>query len=515
MSAPLTSSRDPRVMRPGSSHPTEIVWPAQGLAIEGDFAGIQHFVLRPVPGARGSARRLRGRSLRVIALSQLIAHKIVDSFSDADANLFYQAGGRFLIVAKACVGWPERLRELQSKLDKWMAAAFSGEVVFHLAAGIFTDGRIPVKALQESMQQRRQRPLVEALLAANCWDESAFFRSAGTEAFRCPTCGKTSDNKCIDEDQREICSECAADTEIGRVLARLQAPALVAEEGGPVLFLGGSYKLCEQHESKPETSMPIQAVHWLPREGKRVLDFDEIARRAIGQRSWLGYLRIDADRIGESFRGLAGDPSGTKDLSQLLQDFFCDTVQELLTRDFPSIYPVYGGGDDLFVIGPWDQTLAFANRLALEFRRKTLGKLTFSAGLALAKPREHILTKSDEAENHLHEAKKTRNCLHALSTELSWGDLPNLLRSAQQLTAWHSAGSLTSSFLRDVLELHHRWKTQQSGGYHQPFLHYQIERNLGVSAQKEWARKHLLAPGDLWPHAGFLVRYAMLSGKKQ
>jgi hypothetical protein len=40
-------------------------WPQAGFAIEGDFSGIQKFVLRPVPGAGGAARRLRSRSFRL------------------------------------------------------------------------------------------------------------------------------------------------------------------------------------------------------------------------------------------------------------------------------------------------------------------------------------------------------------------------------------------------------------------------------------------------------------------
>ena len=53
-------------------------WPTTGVAIEGDFAGIQGYVLKPVPGARGAAKRLRGRSLQVSALTALIAQKITD-----------------------------------------------------------------------------------------------------------------------------------------------------------------------------------------------------------------------------------------------------------------------------------------------------------------------------------------------------------------------------------------------------------------------------------------------------
>src|SRR5260221_13519798 len=78
-------------------------WPQQGLAIEGDFAGIQGYILKPVPGAKGAAKRLRGRSLQVSALTALLAEKVEQTFPQA--KIFYSAGGRFLLHAPASPEW--------------------------------------------------------------------------------------------------------------------------------------------------------------------------------------------------------------------------------------------------------------------------------------------------------------------------------------------------------------------------------------------------------------------------
>ena len=34
------------------SKPSDLAWPERGIAIEGDFAGIQQYVLKPVPAQR-------------------------------------------------------------------------------------------------------------------------------------------------------------------------------------------------------------------------------------------------------------------------------------------------------------------------------------------------------------------------------------------------------------------------------------------------------------------------------
>jgi CRISPR-associated protein Csm1 len=255
----------------------------------------------------------------------------------------------------------------------------------------------------------------------------------------------------------------------------------------------------------------------MPNDGGRALSFEEIAAHSLGDREWLGYLRIDADRIGDSFRTLNGDAARTWGLSRLLQQFFCDAVQSLITSRFPFIYPVYGGGDDLFVIGPWDQALDFACEVSMQFMRETGGKLTFSAGIALAKPRAHILSKSKESEQLLSKAKEERGRLCALGASIRWEIVPGLLKEAKQLAAWHTEGLLKSSFLQNVLELHHRWQADGSQRY-KPFLHYQIERNLGERRQSEvraWARRHFLSSGDMWYFATFLMRYTMLARKRE
>lgn len=68
-------------------------WPTHGIAIEGDFAGIQSFVLKPVPGARGAAKRLRGRSLQVSALTALFAEEVERTVHGA--RMFLRRGGAF------------------------------------------------------------------------------------------------------------------------------------------------------------------------------------------------------------------------------------------------------------------------------------------------------------------------------------------------------------------------------------------------------------------------------------
>jgi CRISPR-associated protein Csm1 len=208
------------------------------------------------------------------------------------------------------------------------------------------------------------------------------------------------------------------------------------------------------------------------------------------------------------FRKLSGDPWRTWGLSRLLDDAFSSAVARLLKARFPNLYPVYGRGDDLFVIGPWNDVVDFAAAWRSEFRAISGNNLTFSAGIALAKPRQHILSKSEEAEHALNEhAKGPRDSIHALGATIPWSEFDDVRAGAGQLAAMHAGRQIKSALLHNIIDLHDRW--QKGDERWHSLLFYQLERNLTGEA-KSFVRRAFLSPGHLWKHAGFAVRYAML-----
>ncbi|NHK40000.1 type III-A CRISPR-associated protein Cas10/Csm1 [Thermus thermophilus] len=126
----------------------------------------------------------------------------------------------------------------------------------------------------------------------------------------------------------------------------------------------------------------------------RPLTFSELAALSQGA-PYLGGLLLDADRMGEAFatgfqrngHSLA-TPSRIASLSRSLEWFFAVEVLELIRNPvtyknrlgwndvearekaahYPLIYSVYSGGDDLFLLGPWDAVLEFALDLERLYR---------------------------------------------------------------------------------------------------------------------------------------------------
>lgn len=147
----------------------------------------------------------------------------------------------------------------------------------------------------------------------------------------------------------------------------------------------------------------------------KVLNFNELAEISGDKKEKgikrLGVLRADVDGLGAAF--IAGfihkenkNPEAYATLSRYaalsrsIALFFRKIINSICKKELPEgikpfylfedkeseprkIHVVYSGGDDLFLVGAWDDLMGFAVDLKRVFSVYTNGKLTFSAGLGL------------------------------------------------------------------------------------------------------------------------------------
>lgn len=167
-----------------------------------------------------------------------------------------------------------------------------------------------------------------------------------------------------------------------------------------------------------------------------IADFEELASRSRGIRR-LGVLRADVDNLGQAFiNGFVNyhdnenkfkycTLSRYATLSTVLSMFFKFEInkfcggtsgckqfdlikgwQETSRRRDISI--VYSGGDDIFIVGAWDQVIEFAVEIREAFKNYTLGKMTLSAGFGMF---DHAYPVAYMAQytGHLEEMAKNNN----------------------------------------------------------------------------------------------------------
>ncbi len=209
--------------------------------------------------------------------------------------------------------------------------------------------------------------------------------------------------------------------------------AVTPKEGKALLEEGHLFRIYSKNAS--DTSEIVATRLWVgdyaAEEDGNVLDFAELAEQSGGEKEEksicrLGVLRADVDWLGAVFA--AGLPkrfatlSRYAALSRSMSLFFTKAVSDICRKKLPKgevpfylfgekererlIHAVYAGGDDLFLVGAWDDLLEFAVDLRKVFRDYTNGKLSFSAGLGLFAPTYPILHMAEEAGALEDRAKK-------------------------------------------------------------------------------------------------------------
>jgi CRISPR-associated protein Csm1 len=174
------------------------------------------------------------------------------------------------------------------------------------------------------------------------------------------------------------------------------------------------------------------------------LTFDDIARRSKGD-ALIGYLKADVDNLGkiltEGFsRKIKFSISTFATLSRMLETFFSGWLQKKTCTDYMDIYSIFSGGDDFFVIGPWNASIDFAKSIRSDFSRYCAENpdMTFSSGIILSKPHEPLSFCAKSVENELAKSKRpeVKNRITLFGQTLQWEELENILNEAKEIIEW-------------------------------------------------------------------------------
>ena len=389
--------------------------PCFRLAV-GDLSGIQNYLYDIASvGGGGVARRLRARSLYLQLLAEVAAQQLLDAAGLTFVNQLLSSGGHFHLLLPNTDRARQALAAAQARLDDWLLARHGGELALNLASVPFSSAELQsgaadagfgsvLKRASDALGRRKQQRLREALQSEGAWREEAFLLPGFGGAEACEACDKQPRQA-----EDKLCLHCRADLEVGRGLPAAAfvalydaerpgalsllghsaqvAPDAARVDGAPYLVLGLRGFDARQAARWPLLARPLcnYVPTWTPTDlaqrppanpeearPEGTVTFEDLARRARG-RPLLGFLKADVDRLGETIIfGLKpgrDTPSRLAQLSRNLDLFFSGWLPNLLRQSFPDCYSVYAGGDDLFLVGPWDQTLALASRLNDDFAR--------------------------------------------------------------------------------------------------------------------------------------------------
>ncbi|MCD4742309.1 MAG: type III-A CRISPR-associated protein Cas10/Csm1, partial [Desulfobacteraceae bacterium] len=173
----------------------------------------------------------------------------------------------------------------------------------------------------------------------------------------------------------------------------------------------------------------------------------------------LGALKADVDYLGMLMGcGLERQKytiSRLAALSRQLNYYFALYLPHLFMTDkrFENIYTVFAGGDDLFLIGPWNRIYELSLILHKTFSNYVCRNpnIHFSAGISLYKAHTPLNNIANSAEAAL-EKSKGRNRLTMFSQTATWDEVKKLENIREKFETWLQNQWLTKSMLHRLNE---------------------------------------------------------------
>lgn len=207
-------------------------------------------------------------------------------------------------------------------------------------------------------------------------------------------------------------------------------------------------------------------------------------------------LKGDIDNLGAMFQQGLANPTFAKmaSLSRQVNAFFalwlpwyCEHGTDATgVKCFRNTYTVFAGGDDFFLIGPWDSTLQLATVLREKFAEYARNDgITFSAGMVMTHPKTPVRHLARRAEQALENAKAVsgKNAATLWERSINWSDWTTLMGQrhaalgALMARAGQHGADFSTGLTYTLLQLSDRAEsTRPEDAIWRSQLHYRLAR---------------------------------------
>ena len=418
--------------------------------IHGDVSGIQKFIFN-IP-SKGAAKSLKGRSVYIGLLSDLIVQSILDQLDLYSSNLLYNGGGNFFILAPRSK--MEAFEKQRTAILEHVLKAHAGEIYFAMDAlpinlSDFDHFADKWDEIKNKVNRLKKRKWSELNIEEHFHTIFGPVDEGAEENQICKVCGsfgskqplKDKDYE-IEDEKVQICTLCLSFIELTNqmkkaefmLINKVPAPKNIRYETYEDIFaqLGYSIKFFSSMPSSRNggklytingTSFLEKlcsgyrfGAYELPSGKKGQITFKELAERCVknerGDKK-LAHLKLDVDNLGSLFGvGLGNNRSIARVsvLSRMLSLYFGGYLNHLIYKKGwqEHLYVVFSGGDDTYLIGTWKEVFEFAKEFYNDFRTFTCHNpyVTFSAGIRVFHYTYPIIRAADLTEDSLEDAKK-------------------------------------------------------------------------------------------------------------
>ena len=346
---------------------------------------------------------------------------MLDKLELSRANLLYSGGGHCYLLLANTKKTVDRINEFQKELKEWLLEQFqielyvafgyvacTGNAFRNIPEGSY--GQLFREMSKMLSEQKQHRYCAQDIIKLN----HKKLRDYSRECRVCKRIGRV--------DDEGVCPLCRKIESLSKNVLYSEFFSVVlgnSEEKKGMPLPGGCYLVADTKESlsrrmekddhfvraysKNEmyTGKHIETNLWVG-DYTTGDTFEEFAKKSKGINR-IGVLRADVDNLGQAIvSGFQSKRNGdryvtlsrTAALSRQLSIFFKYYIRSLLKNGEYSLEGnegvkerqatiVYSGGDDVFIVGAWNDVIELSVDLQKMFRKYTQGTLSISAGIGI------------------------------------------------------------------------------------------------------------------------------------
>jgi CRISPR-associated protein Csm1 len=453
------------------------------LLIGADFSGIQNYIYQIV--SKHASKNLKGRSFYLRILSDAVVKYILKELNLFQANVIYNSGGSFYIIAPNTSFVKEQLKNIVRKLEQDMFKTH-GSTLFLAMDAVEVSKATLMRKSEETLtdvwgqlfisRDKKKSQKFSGLIEKNY---SMFFipTSFGIETDSITGEGFSKDEKkCWIDEVGYVKELTKQQIELGKRLR--DADFLVASEEaipywkdknpiepiglGLYFYLlkkedigtlkkelhGSADKItittfngkdgnCQFMYADQDSDFMVSGsnnIYALEFYGGNIFDgktFDEFCQKESEEAFHrLGVLRMDVDDLGYIFQnGIPPERATLSRYAALSRSFdyffsgYLNTIQQAIAPNTSFI--IYSGGDDLFIVASWEDAVKLAKQIRDDFKVFTCDNpaFTVSGGIAIVSSKFPIMKAAKESEDEENNAKRHSN-EGQLKNSVSFMDMP-------------------------------------------------------------------------------------------
>lgn len=439
-----------------------------------DMSGIQSFIYN-ISGS-GALKQLRARSLYLELMLEHVSDELLERLELSRANLLYTGGGHAYLLLPNTRQTKAIFEDFCDELQKWFIKHYGIDLYLATSLVECSANDLANKGEDKQRYSKLYQELSEGLSAAKASRYDAHtikelnFGGVGEydHSRECEECHRSD----ADINENNLCPLCVSLGKISASLIHKDVFVVVEtpkdEDAASFGRIGLTlpfdkqlvmYSRDEYLATRPafvriytknswDMGVKLSTHLWM---GDYTVDTGEAGISAYASQGStleedhgikrLGVLRADVDNLGTVFA--SGVPvekasiSRTSTLSRALSYFFKYRINGILEDGHYQAQIIYSGGDDLFLIGNWNDIIHAARDIRREFLAFTENdSITISAGTGMFGEKYPIASMAaktgeleDAAKGYTTDDGKTKNAIALWSdrTVFNWNDFENLV----------------------------------------------------------------------------------------